>query len=142
MVTIEGIPINKPPYSTLTAINLNTGEHVWQRPIGDSPQVRKNPLLLGVQLPEELGAVTNGGVLVTRGGLVIVAPGEQFLYFVDKESGKTLRKLDLGVPAGGTPMTYETRQGRQYIVIAAGGGRDGTLIAVALPANISSKPAN
>jgi quinoprotein glucose dehydrogenase len=139
-LTVDGIPINKPPYGTMTAINLNTGDHVWQRPIGDLPEVRNNPLLKGVKLPAELGAMGNSGSLVTRGGLVVVAPGDTFLYFLDKESGKTLWKADLGMRIQGTPMTYETRQGRQYIVVAAGGGTDATLVALSLSQNTPARP--
>ena len=142
MLTIDGIPINKPPYGTMTAINLNTGDHVWQRTLGDSPQVRNNPLLKGVRLPDELGAISNGGSLVTRGGLVVVAAGDTFLYFLDKDTGKTLRKVDLGVPAQGTPMTYENRQGQQYIVVAGGASGNSTLFAFALPRKSSLKPAS
>lgn len=142
ILKIDGIPISKPPYGTLTAINLNTGDRVWQRPIGDMPEVRNSPLLKGVQLPEELGAVTNAGSLVTRGGLVVVAPGDSFLYFVDKDSGKTLWKADAGVQIQGSPMTYETRAGRQYVVVAVGASEDSALVAFALPAISSPKPAN
>jgi glucose dehydrogenase len=131
--TIEGIPVNKPPYSTLTAINMNTGDHVWQRPIGDTPAVRNHALLKGVNLPAELGVRGESGSLVTRGGFLAIAPGDSFLYFIDKDNGKTLGKFDLGVRGvGGNPMTYETREGRQYIVIAAGGGDNATLVAFAL----------
>jgi quinoprotein glucose dehydrogenase len=53
----NGLPINKPPYGTLTAIDMNTGEHLWQVPVGDLPNVRFHPALRGVELPKRLGAI-------------------------------------------------------------------------------------
>ena len=127
------LPINKPPYGTLTAIDLNSGDRVWQIPLGDSPQIRRNPLLQRVQLPPMLGVAGAPGAIVTKGGLVFVSGGGSTLYAIDKTSGAIRWAFDLGKRAYSVPMTYRTRAGRQYIVIAAGAGADAELIAFALP---------
>jgi quinoprotein glucose dehydrogenase len=130
---VAELPINKPPYGTLTAIDLNTGENKWQIPLGDSPQVRANPLLRGVALPPLLGVAGAPGAIVTKGGLVFVTGGGSTLYAIDKTTGKTLWQADLGRRGYAVPMTYRTRAGKQYVVIATGGGTDAELIAFALP---------
>lgn len=127
------LPINKPPYGTLTAIDLNSGDRVWQIPLGDSPQIRRNPLLQRVQLPPMLGVAGAPGAIVTKGGLVFVSGGGSTLYAIDKTSGAIRWAFDLGKRAYSVPMTYRTRAGRQYIVIAAGAGAEAELIAFALP---------
>jgi len=127
----DELPINKPPYAELTAIDLNAGEHVWQVPLGDSPGIRNHPLLRGLELPQ-LGAVYGrSGPLVTRGGLVFVSGGSE-LYAIDKTNGETLWQVHLEGGGYGNPMTYETSSGRQFVVIATG-EEDATLMAFALP---------
>jgi quinoprotein glucose dehydrogenase len=132
-----GIPVNKPPYGTMTAIDLNKGEIIWQVPIGDTPTVRKNPKLKRLDLPP-LGAVGRSGSLVTGGGLIFIGPGDQTFVALDKDNGQVLWVDDLKTLIGSTPMTYRTRSGRQFIVVAT--GRQGTLglMAFALPETISS----
>jgi quinoprotein glucose dehydrogenase len=129
----EGLPINKPPYGTLTAIDLNTGEHRWQVPLGDSPAVRNHPLLKGVTLPSRLGVAGAPGGMVTRGGLVFITGGGTTLYAIDKATGKTLWQSDLGQRGYANPMTYRTRAGRQFVLIATGAGAGAKLVAFALP---------
>jgi quinoprotein glucose dehydrogenase len=134
----DGLPIGKPPYAVLTAIDLNAGEHVWQVPLGDSPEIRNHPLLQGLDLPQ-LGITPMktppwglSGPVVTRGGLLFISGGGFTLYAIDKASGETLWEADLGARGFGTPMTYQTRSGRQFVVIATG-QEDATLMAFALP---------
>jgi quinoprotein glucose dehydrogenase len=130
----EALPINKPPYGTLTAIDLNTGEHRWQVPLGDTPGVRNHPLLEGASLPPLLGVAGAPGGIVTRGGLVFVTGGGATLYAIDKTDGNTLWKADLGTRGYANPMTYRTRAGRQFVVVATGAGANAKLVAFALPA--------
>lgn len=126
------LPIHKPPYGTLTAIDLNTGDHLWQVPVGDMPELRAHPLLAGVDLPPT-GVSGAPGPIVTAGGLVFLTGGGSTLYALDKESGETLWSADLGRRGYSVPMTYLTRDGRQLVVIATGAGDDAVLRAFALP---------
>jgi len=130
---IAELPINKPPYGTLTAIDLNTGERRWQITLGDSPQIRRHPLLHAVRLPPLLGVAGAPGGIVTKGGLVFVTGGGSTLYAIDKTTGATLWQADLGRRAYSVPMTYRTRAGKQFVVIATGAGTDAELVAFALP---------
>ena len=131
-ITVNGLPITKPPYGALTAINLNTGDHVWQVPVGDTPSVRNHPMLKGVALPDKLGASGAPGSIVTRGGLVFSTGGDSKLFAFDKSNGKLLWEADLGDRSNATPITYQTRSGRQLVVIASGGGVTSTLTAFSL----------
>ncbi|APW62767.1 pyrroloquinoline quinone-dependent dehydrogenase [Paludisphaera borealis] len=110
----EGYPAMKPPWGVLTAINLNTGEFAWQVPLGEHPELTAR----GVP---RTGTETFGGSIVTAGGLVFIAgTKDERLHAFDKQTGKLLWEHPL--PAGGyaTPSTYQVN-GRQYVVIAAGG---------------------
>ncbi len=135
----DGLPIHKPPYSVLTAIDLNAGERVWEVTLGDSPNIRNHPLLQGLKLPP-LGIdwVRHGspaGPLLTGGGLVFISGGLK-LYAIDKANGETLWEGDLAGARGfANPMTYQTRSGRQFVVIATSkrDGADAQLMAFALP---------
>ena len=126
------LPINKPPYGTLTAIDLNTGEHRWQVPVGDSPNIRNHPLLKNLNLPP-LGVSGSPGPIVTAGGLVFLSGGGSVLYAIDAQNGSTLWSSDLGQSAYSVPMTYRTRDGKQFIVIATGSGANAKLVAFTLP---------
>ena len=126
------LPINKPPYGTLTAVDLNTGDTKWSVTLGDSPEIRGNAALKGVSLPEKLGVAGSPGALVTKGGLVFVSGGGRVLYAIDSKTGKTLWEYDLGRQAYANPMTYRTREGKQFIVIATGAGPTSRLVAFAL----------
>ncbi len=134
-VTIEdGIPVHKPPYSTLTAINLNEGDHEWQIPLGDMPSLRKHPALAGVDFPPTgIGPPQHGqsGPLVTAGGLVFIAASGPHLYAFDKATGEELWAGELGGGGFGNPMTYQTKDGKQVVIIAVSqsDGSDAKLIA-------------
>jgi quinoprotein glucose dehydrogenase len=129
----DGYPAVKPPWGTLNAINLNTGEYEWTVPLGEYPE-------LTAQGIPQTGTENYGGPVVTAGDLLFIGAtkDERFRAF-DKRTGKLL--WETGLPAGGyaTPATYEVG-GRQYVVIAAGGGKMGTksgnsYVAFALPAD-------
>jgi len=125
----HGYPGIKPPWGTLNAIDLNTGEYLWRVPFGEYPELAKK----GVPTT---GTVSYGGPIVTAGGLLFIGAtkDEKFRAF-DIKTGKIVWEYQL--PAGGfaTPITYQVN-GKQYIVIAAGGGRGqkagGNYIAFAL----------
>jgi quinoprotein glucose dehydrogenase len=129
----NGLPLLKPPYAHLTAIDLNKGEIAWRVPFGDNPALRNHPALKGVALPEKLGAVGVSGSVVTKGGLLFVGGGDTAFHAVDKETGKDLWTWPVGRRTTGTPMTYETKSGKQYVVVATGTGSDAVLLAFALP---------
>ena len=119
----NGLPLLKPPYGTLTAIDLDTGEHLWQRPFGDDSAVRSHPALTGLNLPPMGGSPqshgTTSGPLVTAGGIVFLAGGTPWIEGIDSTNGTTLWRGDLGDGLGrGNPMTYRTKTGRQFVVVA------------------------
>jgi quinoprotein glucose dehydrogenase len=127
------IPLTRGPYGTLTALDLNKGEIAWRVPLGEgSPAIRNHPLLKGVTLPERLGSDGAAGPVATAGGLVFVAGGDSYLYAFDKANGKELWRGQLPYARTGTPMTYRTRSGRQFVVIATGAGAENALVAFAL----------
>ncbi len=130
---VPPLPINKPPYGTLAAIDLNTGETAWNVPIGDTPSIRNNPILKGVTLPPMLGVAGAPGPIVTAGGLVFLTGGGSTLYAVDARSGQVLWSAELGQNGYATPMTYRTAGGKQFVVIATGAARGAKLVAFALP---------
>ena len=110
-----GYPGIKPPWGTLNAVDLNTGEYVWKRTLGQYPE------LIQKGIPET-GTQLFGGGVVTAGGLLFIAASrDEKVRAIDKKTGKTLWEFQL--PAGGyaTPATYEV-DGKQFVVIAAGGG--------------------
>ncbi len=129
----NGLPLVKPPYGHLTAIDLNTGDHLWQVPVGDTPGVRFNPALRGVELPERLGVAGAVGPVVTAGGLVFLTGGANALYAFDSTTGEELWSGPLGGRGYANPMSYRTRAGRQFVVIASGSGSGAKLTAFALP---------
>jgi quinoprotein glucose dehydrogenase len=127
----QGYPAVKPPWGTLNAINLNTGEYLWRVPLGEFAELTKKGIA-------PTGTENYGGPVVTAGGLVFIGAtkDEKFRAF-DKKTGKVLWETTL--PAGGyaTPSTYQVN-GRQYVVISAGGAKMGTkagdaIVAFALP---------
>jgi len=111
----QGYPAIKPPWGNLTAINLNTGEFAWQVPLGVFPELIKRGIA-------PTGTENFGGTIVTEGGLVFIAGtmDERFRAF-DKDTGKILWEYQLDAGGYATPCTYMVN-GKQYVVIAAGGG--------------------
>jgi len=130
---VEGVPILKPPYAHLVAIDLNRGEIAWKVPFGDAPELRAVPALKDVPLPERLGAVGPPGAIVTRGGLIFVGGNDVALSAFDKATGREVWRHVLPRQATATPMTYLASDGRQMVVVATGRGEDTALVAFAVP---------
>ena len=129
--------MTKPPYATLTAIDLNHGTIAWQVPLGEGSQtIRNHPLLKGVTLPARLGSTTGkGGPLVTASGLVFISGGDSYLYAFDTRTGKEVWRGAIPYATTGNPMTYRTRSGKQFIVIATGVSDQNALVAFAIDGN-------
>ncbi len=126
------IPLIKPPWAHLVAIDLNVGEIVWKVPFGEgSPELRAHLLLNGIELPARLGVRGNSGPIVTAGGLVFVGGGAPYLYAFDKATGAELWRGAAPFKTFGNPMTYRARSGRQFVVIATGRGANAALVAFA-----------
>ena len=129
----DGYPAVAPPWGTLSAINLNTGEYAWKIALGEYPELAAKGL-------KNTGTENYGGPLVTNGGLVFIGAtnyDRKFRAF-DKSTGELLWETTLPFAGNATPITYELN-GRQFVVIAAGGGKDlksksgGVYVAFALP---------
>jgi len=127
----EGYPAVRPPWGTLNAIDLNTGEFVWRVPLGEYPELTARGLAI-------TGTENYGGPVVTAGGLLFIAAtrDERFRAF-DKATGQLLWQTKLPFAGYATPSVYQV-DGKQYVVIAAGGGKLGTpsgdvYLAFALP---------
>jgi quinoprotein glucose dehydrogenase len=128
---MDGLPLLKPPYGHLTAIDLNRGEIAWRVPIGDTPSIRNHPALKGVPLPAKLGVAGAPGSIVTAGGLVFVGGSDVALNAVDAMTGETLWRFPFAARTTATPMTYKVDD-KQYVVIAIGQGESAELVAFAL----------
>lgn len=114
----NGYPAVKPPWGTLNAIDLNTGRYLWRVPLGEYPELKKKGI-------PPTGTENYGGPIVTAGGLVFIAGTyDEMIRAFDKRTGQVLWEFRL--PAGGfaTPITYAVN-GKQYVVIAAGGSKNG-----------------
>ena len=130
----NGIPLNKPPYAFMVAVDLSTGDIAWRVPFGHgSDGLREHPALAGVELPERLGTSGAPGAIVTKGGLVFVGGGEDALYAFDKRTGEELWFGELAQRSTATPMSYRTSGGRQFVVIATGSGTSQELVAFTIP---------
>jgi quinoprotein glucose dehydrogenase len=141
---IEGLSIFKPPYSRVTAIDLNTGEHRWMAAVGDGP--RDHPLLKGLNVPPLGERLQNINVLLTRTlvfvGVIPMAGGQtaessarrKLIYVFDKTTGSLLHAIELDAFSAAAPMTY-MHGSKQYIVVATGSGPTSELIALNLPSS-------
>jgi len=115
----DGYPATAPPWGTLNAINLNTGEYAWKIPLGEYPELAAKGM-------KDTGSENYGGPIVTAGGLVFIGAtnfDRKFRAF-DKRTGKLLWETTLPMAGNATPITYEVG-GRQYVVIYATGGKGG-----------------
>ena len=140
-ITVEGLPIVKPPYGSISAISLDKGEILWQIAHGDTPDnVRNHPALRGVNIPRT-GQAGIIGTLVTKTLLIAGEaqattanhPRGALLRAYDKASGKDAGAVLMPAQQSGSPMTYMFN-GKQYIVVAVGGGGvPGELVAFRLP---------
>ncbi|HEY1927077.1 MAG TPA: pyrroloquinoline quinone-dependent dehydrogenase [Caulobacteraceae bacterium] len=140
---VDGMPLVKPPYSTITAINLDKGDIVWQIAAGETPDIiRNNPALKGLNIPRTGQTSYNIGTLVTKSlvvagdGMVTTTadhPRGAMLRAYDKATGKEVGAVWMPAQQSGSPMTYSLH-GKQYIVVAVSGGSySGEYIAFALP---------
>jgi quinoprotein glucose dehydrogenase len=142
-LNVDGLPLIKPPYGTISAINLDTGELLWRIAHGETPDViRNNAALKGRDIPRTGQQTYNIGTLVTK-TLVIAGEGQvttteahprgAMLRAYDKASGKEVGAVYMPAPQSGSPMTYMLN-GKQYIVVAVSGGPySGEYIAFTLP---------
>ena len=148
-MTVQGLPLMKPPWGRITAIDLNEGEIVWQVAHGETPDwIKEHPALQGVDIPRTgregpVGTLTTktlvisgeGGRQAAEGGFITTPDGRRgaMLRAYDKATGENVAAVYMPAPQTGTPMTY-LLDGRQYLVVATG-GRDvpAELLAFTLP---------
>jgi quinoprotein glucose dehydrogenase len=142
VLTVQGLPLVKPPYARITAYDMNEGDIVWQIAHGETPDnIKNHPALQGLNIPRT-GRVGRIGILVTK-TLAIAGEGGFFtdsngvrgarLRAYDKATGQELGAVFMPAGQTGTPMTY-MHNGRQYILVAVSGGTySGELLAFALP---------
>src|SRR5207302_475554 len=127
-LTVDGITILKPPYGTISAVNLDRGEILWQVPHGDTPDnIRNHPALKGLTIPKTGQAGTSGvGLMVTK-TLVVMGdpqvtttpehPRGAMLRAYDKSTGRQVGAIWMPAQQSGSPMTYAV-DGKQYIIVA------------------------
>ncbi len=127
----EGYPAIKPPWGTLNAVNLNTGELKWKVPLGEYSELTRRGI-------PPTGTENYGGPVVTKGGLIFIgASADETIRAFDKDTGKILWQAKLPFSGNATPSVYMI-DGKQYIAISAGGGKSnrpsgGSVVAFALP---------
>ena len=142
-LTVQGLPLIKPPYSRITAINLDKGDFRWQVPFGATPDaIRNHPALKGLNLAPLGRQGNNSGTLVTK--TLLIAGESNFgptpqgqrgamLRAFDKATGKEVGAVYMPAPQSGSPMTYMIN-GKQFVVVAISGGTySGELVAFRLP---------
>jgi quinoprotein glucose dehydrogenase len=132
----RGLPLVKPPYGRVTAIDLATGEHLWMQPNGDTPRaIAEHEALRGIEILRT-GSSSRAGILVTK-SLVFAGEGwggGRGLYAYDKKSGEIRARIELPGTQTGLPVTY-LHEGRQYIVLSVGDGTNPSqIVALSLPA--------
>jgi quinoprotein glucose dehydrogenase len=149
-LNVQGLPLIKPPYGTISAINLDCGEIVWQIAHGETPDnIRNHPALKGLDVPRTGQSGYNVGTLVTK-TLVIAGEGQvtttpahprgSMLRAYDKATGKEVGAVWMPAPESGSPMTY-TWKDKQYIIIAVSGGAySGEYLAFSLPETEEMRP--
>jgi quinoprotein glucose dehydrogenase len=143
--TVQGLSLLKPPYGTVSAINLDKGEITWQVAHGDTPDnVRNHPALRGLNIAKT-GQAGNVGLAITKTLVVVGDPGVTttpdhprgaMLRAYDKATGKEVGAVWMPAAQSGSPMTYMASN-RQYIIVAVSGGNySGEYLAYALPQNM------
>jgi len=139
---VQGLPLVKPPYGTVTAINMDEGAISWQVAHGDTPdEIKNNPALKGLNIPKT-GQAGNVGEVITKSLVVLgdpaysTQPGHPrgaYLRAYDQKSGDQVGAVYMPAPQSGSPMTY-SYDGKQYIMVAVSGGNySGDYLAYALP---------
>jgi quinoprotein glucose dehydrogenase len=141
-LNVQGLPIMKPPYGRLSAIDLGRGEILWQVPHGDTPDaIRNHAALKGLNIPRTgrpgvVGSLTTKTLVISgEAGFGLTPNGARgaMLRAYDKATGKEVGAVYMPAPQTGSPMTYMVN-GRQYIIVAvSGAGHSGELIAFRLP---------
>jgi quinoprotein glucose dehydrogenase len=127
----EGYPAIRPPWGTLNAVDMNTGEILWKVPLGEYPELTARGI-------PPTGTENYGGPVVTAGGLIFIgATADETFRAFDRKTGRILWQAKLPFSGNATPSTY-LANGKQYVVISAGGGKSnrpagGTIVAFALP---------
>jgi glucose dehydrogenase len=131
----QGLPLLKPPYGSIVAIDLNTGDHLWRIPNGETPDnIRNHPALKGLEIPNT-GKSAHANLLVTKTLLIYGEGrgGSPILRALDKATGKELARVSLPATTNTAPMTY-MHEGRQIIVLAiADADTPAEFVALALP---------
>jgi quinoprotein glucose dehydrogenase len=156
LLTIDGLPIIKPPYARITAIDMNKGEQSWMAPLGNGPQ--RHPLLKDLGLGPLGDRLQRASVLVTKTLLFVSvcrldyegrpAPAEwtklagpdavrEVVYVFDKRSGRVLHTIELDGMSAAAPMTY-MYNGRQYLVMQVGSGKASEVVALTTPAKTTN----
>jgi quinoprotein glucose dehydrogenase len=141
-LNVQGLPLVKPPYGRISAIDLNRGEILWRIAHGETPDnIRNNPALKGLDIPRTgrpgiIGTLVTKSLLIAGEAGFFTTPNGQrgaMLRAYDKATGKEVGAVYMPAPQSGSPMTY-TVNGRQYIVVAiSGGAYSGELLAFRLP---------
>jgi quinoprotein glucose dehydrogenase len=145
-ITVQGLPLVKPPYATITAIDLNKGELVWQIPHGETPDnIRNHPALKGRTIPRtgrigRIGTLTTKTLIIAGEAGFFTTPNGQrgaMLRAYDKATGREVGSVYLPAPQTGSPMTYMLN-GRQHLAVAiAGGTYSGELVVFKLPQDVA-----